>query len=92
MTMLATAKPNTAAFHTVGLPPSLTVNELGFASGWALLSRFKQLMAQDGQATDIARMLANHDYAFDRLVLAHTSTQEPLRQCAMQVFALFHDA
>jgi hypothetical protein len=75
-----------------GVAPSLVASELGFASGLALLSRFKQLMADDDLDADIKRMLVDHDYAFERLILAHTSTYESLRQCAMQVFALFHEA
>ena len=69
---------------------SLNVQSLGFASALALLSRFKQLMAHDGTSVDTQRMLARSDYALEQLALGHTSTSEPLRQCAVRVFALFH--
>jgi hypothetical protein len=79
---------NTAA---AGVRASLIPTELGYASGLALLSRFSQLMANDGQTTDIRRMQSNSTYAFEQLALAHTSQHESLRLCAMQVFSLFHE-
>ncbi len=90
--MFATIQPspkaNTAA---AGVSASLVPTELGYASGLALLSRFSQLMTQDGQAVDTRRMQSDSSYAFEQLALAHTSQYERLRQCAMQVFALFHE-
>jgi hypothetical protein len=64
--------------------------ELGFASTLVLLSQFKHLMAYDGTAVDTQRMLTDSHYAFEQLALAHTSTSELLRQCAMRVFAVFN--
>jgi hypothetical protein len=92
MTMFATIQPsrkaNTAA---AGVSASLIPSELGYASGLALLSRFSQLMTQDGQSVDTRRMQTDSKYAFEQLALAHTSTYTSLRHCAMQVFALFHE-
>jgi hypothetical protein len=92
MTMIATTrtplKANTAA---AGVSASLIPTELGYASGLALLSRFAQLMNEDGLSTDTRRMQSDSKYAFEQLALAHTSTYAALRQCAMQVFALFHE-
>jgi hypothetical protein len=73
-----------------GVAPSVRSSELGFASTLVLLSQFKHLMAYDGASVDTQRMLADSHYAFEQLALAHTSTSEPLRQCAMRVFAVFH--
>jgi hypothetical protein len=81
-------KANTAA---AGVGASLIPTELGYASGLALLSRFSQLMTQDGLTVDSRRMQSDSTYAFERLALAHTSNYESLRRCAMQVFALFHE-
>jgi hypothetical protein len=72
----------------VGVAASLQATELGFASTLMLLSRFKDLMATDGVAVNTLEMLANNAYAFEQLALAHTSTSEQLRHCAMRVFAL----
>lgn len=91
--MLAVPQKSTLSSPSAaGVAPSIVPSELGFASGLALLSRFKQLMADDDLDADIHRMIADHNYAFERLILAHTSTYESLRLCAMQVFALFHEA
>jgi hypothetical protein len=92
MTMIAIMrKPLKANTAAAGVSASLIPTELGYASGLALLSRFSQLMAYDGLATDTRRMQSDSQYAFEQLALAHTSTHERLRQCAMQVFALFHE-
>jgi hypothetical protein len=56
----------------------------------ALLSQFKQHMAAQNMPVNTLHMLANSHYATEQLALAHTTTCEPLRQCAMRVFALLH--
>ncbi len=90
--MFATIQPSPKAkAAAAGVSASLVPTELGYASGLALLSRFSQLMTQDGQAVDTRRMQSDSSYAFEQLALAHTSQYERLRHCAMQVFALFHE-
>jgi hypothetical protein len=79
-----------AAIGYAGVAASMRSGELGYASTLVLLSQFKHLMAYDGAAVDTQRMLADSHYAFEQLALAHTSVSEPLRQCAMRVFAVFH--
>ncbi len=78
------------SFPAAGYPASAQPMALGFASTLVLLSQFKHLMAHDGAQTDTQRMLSDSDYALQQLALAHTSTSEALRQCAMRVFAVFH--
>jgi hypothetical protein len=56
-----------------------------------VLSRFKELMAQEGCSVDTLRMLRDAPYAAVQLEWGHTSTLEPLRQSTMRVFALLHD-
>ena len=73
-----------------GAPASVQAHQLGFASALALLSRFKQLMVAEGHAVDSRLMLSHGSYATEQLALGHTSTSEPLRLCAMRVFALLH--
>jgi hypothetical protein len=90
MTMIATmSRPLTG--NASGVSASLIPCELGYASGLALLSRFSQLMQEDGLLADTRRMQSDSAYAFEQLALAHTSTYASLRHCAMQVFALFHE-
>jgi hypothetical protein len=92
MTMIATIrKPLMANTAAAGVSASLTPTELGYASGLALLSRFSQLMAYDSLSVDTRRMQSDSAYAFEQLALAHTSTYAALRECAMQVFALFQE-
>lgn len=91
--MFATVhKPLIANTAAAGVSASLVPSELGYASGLALLSRFSQLMTEDGMPVDTRRMQSDSVYAFEQLALAHTSTYESLRHCAMQLFALFHDS
>jgi hypothetical protein len=83
--------PAVAKSPAKGVSASLIPTELGYASGLALLSRFTHGMSEEGLAVDTRRMQSDSHYAFEQLALAHTSTREPLRACAMQVFALFHE-
>jgi hypothetical protein len=73
-----------------GASANVQAHQLGFASALALLSRFKQLMAAEGHTVDSRLMLSYSSYATEQLALGHTSTTEPLRLCAMRVFALLH--
>ena len=74
----------------VGVKPSLLPQELGYASAWVLLARFKHCMAAEGLSVDTQRMLSDSAYSGEQLALGHTSNTQSLRQCAMRVFALFH--
>jgi hypothetical protein len=90
MTMIATMSRPLKG-NAAGVSASLIPTELGYASGLAMLSRFSQLMTQDSQSVDTRLMQRDSAYAFKQLALAHTSSYESLRQCAMQVFELFHE-
>jgi hypothetical protein len=74
-----------------GVAASIDPAELGFASALSTLSRFKELMATEGHAIDLALMRSDSAYALEQLALGHTSTSEALRHSAMRVFALFHE-
>jgi hypothetical protein len=50
------------------------------------LARFQRLMAYEGWAVDVSRMCIDTAYAHDCLATAHTSSHEPLRQAALQLF------
>ncbi len=90
--MIATIrKPLMASTTAASVSASLMPTELGYASGLALLSRFSQLMVQEGLTVDTRRMQTDAVYAFEQLALAHTSTYAVLRECAMRVFALFQE-
>jgi hypothetical protein len=88
--MLSQAVLNPVQAPRAGAPASVERGELGFASTLVLLSQFKHLMAYEGMDVNTQTMLSDSNYAFAQLALGHTSTSEPLRLCAMRVFALFH--
>jgi hypothetical protein len=81
---------NVSALPVAGAAAHTSHTELGFASTLAMLSQFKQHMALQSMPVDTLQMLRDSRYATDQLALAHTTTCEPLRQCAMRVFALLH--
>ncbi|NJS37614.1 MAG: hypothetical protein HC765_16365 [Brachymonas sp.] len=83
------SRPLFASSRAAGVEASLDPLELGFASGLALLSRFRTLMQEDAQTVDTQRMLNDSRYAFEQLALAHTSTYTELRLCVLKVFALY---
>lgn len=88
--MLSPLVINAVEVPHAGARASVRHSELGFASTLVLLSQFKHLMAYEDMQVDSALMRTDSRYAFAQLALGHTSTSEPLRQCAMRVFALFH--
>lgn len=53
------------------------------------LERFKELMGQDHWPVHVARMLFDRQYAYDRIVLAHTSRNFELRTLALNLFKLY---
>lgn len=52
------------------------------------LERFKVLMADNGWPVHVARMLFDRLYAYDRIVLAHTSASYELRGLALEMFRI----
>ncbi len=87
---MVTMSQKLASVPSPGVAASVHTTDLGYASTLVLLSHFKHLMACDSVPVDTQHMLVDSRYAFAQLALAHTSTSENLRQCAMRVFALFH--
>lgn len=54
------------------------------------LSRFKGLMAAEGQTVHVARMCYDRPYAFERIAQAHASAHDPLRRQALTLFQAYH--
>jgi hypothetical protein len=52
------------------------------------LERFKELMVGEGWPVHVARMLFDRLYAYDRIVLAHTSASYELRGLALDLFRI----
>ena len=51
------------------------------------LGRFRSKMAQQALSVNVARMMYDRPYAFDRIALAHSSADESLQRLALQLFA-----
>jgi len=53
------------------------------------LERFKALMGESHWPVHVARMLFDRQYAYDRIVLAHTSRNFELRTLALNLFKMY---
>jgi len=53
------------------------------------LGRFRTKMAEQAQPVNVARMMFDRSYAFDRIALAHSSADESLQRLALRLFAQY---
>ena len=53
------------------------------------LGRFRTKMAEQAQSVNVARMMFDRPYAFERIALAHSSADESLQRLALQLFAQY---
>jgi hypothetical protein len=53
------------------------------------LSGFRTLMARDGTPVNIARMMFDRPYAYERIAVAHGSADAALQRAALQLFGLY---
>lgn len=53
------------------------------------MASFRRQMEREGFVVDLARMCVDTAYACERLALAHTSSNERLRQAALTLFAAY---
>jgi hypothetical protein len=75
--------PSVAAWmspHRTPVAPTLELPQL---------ERFKTLMGQEHWPVHVARMLFDRQYAYDRIVLAHTSRSFELRTLAQDLFKVY---
>ena len=78
MTTLSHAAPATGTHRPVALIEDLKA-----------LGRFRSKMAQQALSVNVARMMYDRPYAFDRIALAHSSADESLQRLALQLFAQY---
>lgn len=78
MTTLSQAVPAAAANRPVALIEDLKA-----------LGRFRSKMAQQSLSVNVARMMYDRPYAFDRIALAHSSADESLQRLALQLFGQY---
>ena len=53
------------------------------------LARFRTKMAEHAEPVNVARMMFDRPYAFDRIALGHSSADEGLQRLALQLFAQY---
>lgn len=53
------------------------------------LGRFRSKMAQQAFSVNVARMMYDRPYAFDRIALAHSCADASLQRLALQLFAQY---
>jgi hypothetical protein len=53
------------------------------------LARFRTKMAEQAQPVNVARMMFDRPYAFERIAMAHSSADESLQRLALQLFAQY---
>jgi len=53
------------------------------------MASFRRWMEREGHEVDLARMCIDSAYACECLALAHTSSDERLRQAALALFAAY---
>jgi hypothetical protein len=75
--------PSVATWMQSGRPPVTQGLEL------PQLERFRTLMAENHWPVHVARMLFDRPYAYDRIVLAHTSRNFELRTLALGLFKVY---
>jgi hypothetical protein len=71
-----------AVQHAAGRPVAL-IEDL------KALGRFRAKMGEQALAVNVARMMFDRPYAFDRIALAHSTADEGLQRLALQLFALY---
>jgi len=64
----------------------MQADELGVGA----LLRFKSMMAVEGQTVHLARLCYDKLYAYERIAVAHASSDENLRRLALELFQIYH--
>jgi hypothetical protein len=62
----------------------------GSEAGMQALTRFRDLMATQGQTVLVAQMCFDRLYAYERIAAAHATNHGPLRELALQLFQACH--
>ncbi|HET7792314.1 MAG TPA: hypothetical protein VFL64_02920 [Rhizobacter sp.] len=76
------ASSNVFQFSPTGRPVAL-IDDL------KALGRFRSKMAEQDLPVNVARMMFDRPYAFERIALGHSSADEDLQRLALQLFAQY---
>ena len=85
----AHARPPLAGLAADSLA-SLPLGATGGEANLQALQRFHVLMAAEGHPVQMTRMCFDRLYAYERIALAHASSDAALRQLALQLFHACH--
>lgn len=71
------------------LPASEALRQQPLIADLQALSGFRTLMAREGTPVNIARMMFDRPYAYERIAVAHGSADALLQRAALQLFGLY---
>ena len=78
-----------AAFDMSTPPSPEPARPVALIEDLKTLGRFRAKMAEQAQTVNVARMMFDRPYAFERIALAHSSADESLQRLALQLFAQY---
>jgi len=78
-----------SAFDPVPASGPVPARPVALIEDLKALGRFRIKMAEQAQSVNVARMMFDRPYAFDRIALAHSSADESLQRLALQLFAQY---
>jgi len=78
-----------AAFDVLPPNSSAPARPVALIDDLKTLGRFRSLMAEQELPVNVARMMFDRPYAFDRIALAHSSADEALQRLALRLFAQY---
>ena len=82
------ARPPRATRSTIAgfSTTAMNADELGIGA----LLRFKSMMAAEGETVHLARLCYDKLYAYERIAVAHASSDDGLRCLALELFQIYH--
>lgn len=78
-----------AAFDPLPCGSAAPARPVALIDDLKALGRFRSMMAEQDLPVNVARMMFDKPYAFDRIALAHSSADESLQRLALRLFAQY---
>ena len=75
--------------NVIALPIGPAAGRPALVEDLTALGRFRSKMALLDMPVNVARMMYDRLYAFERIALAHSSADESLQRLALQLFAQY---
>ncbi len=77
------------AFDLLSAPTLAAGRPVPLIDDLKTLGRFRSKMAEQALPVNVARMMFDRPYAFDRIALGHSSSDDVLQRLALQLFAQY---